>query len=163
MPGIGGGGGGGAPGAAGGCEADDVGIGGAGGGALGAPELGIGGAGGGADGLDAAAGDDAASRGGAVVGLLTLGDDTPFLSPAAESGLGGPMVPKRIEASCAALDPPGLLSSSSSSSSSSLSEPHPSSSRALRTNGTGGVAVACAAALPSCVMRKKGFLELASD
>lgn len=66
------------------------------------------------------------------------------------------MVPKRMDASWAALVPPGLSSSSSSDSSSSFSEPQSSSSgRFLDTGplGAGGAA--------AWVMRWKGLVDSA--
>ena len=81
-------------------------------------------------------------------------------SPAADSGRGGAIVPNRIDASAAALLPPGRPSSSSeSSSSSSLSDPHPSSLGRLRDTGPVGVGTCTGAALGSCVMRWKGLVE----
>lgn len=156
IPGIGGGGGGGAAGAA------IEGIGGGGGGAAGAelgPAPGIGGGGGGEGGAAAGAGADASGGGGAgATGELTAGGEAVvgLLSSIAESGRGGPIVPKRIEANWAALVPPGL-SSSESSSSSSLSEPQPSSSGRFRDMGPVGADTAVA--LASWVMRWKGLVE----
>lgn len=64
------------------------------------------------------------------------------------------MVPKRMEASWAALVPPGLSSSSSSDSSSSLSEPQSSSSGRFLDTGPVGAAAAC-------VRRWKGLVDSA--
>jgi hypothetical protein len=111
-----GGGGGTSPGAAlfgngGGGGADEPGIGGGGGGAAGAPELGNGGAGGAPDGPESKApGIAGAASCTGVAGLLSMADN----------GLGGAMVPKRIDARCFA-DPP-VGASSPSSLESSLSD-----------------------------------------
>lgn len=160
MPGAGGGGGGGAPGAAVG------GIGGGGGGApLGAPD-GMGGGGGGAAGAEVGGGEDGVSPAAAVGDLTGGGEEA--LSPAAERGRGGAMVPKRMEASWAALLPPVLSSSESSSESSSLSVPQSSSScRFLDTGRDGRDGMAAPTALAAdpaaletaCVIRKKGFVD----
>lgn len=105
------------------------------------------------------------------MGELTEGDAD--LSPAADRGRGGAMVPKRMEASWAALLPPGRSSSESSSEeSSSLSVPQSSSScRFLDTgpDGTEGAPIAAPTALAAepaafvtaCVIRKKGFVDSA--
>jgi hypothetical protein len=72
-----------------------------------------------------------------VSALPVAGEDG--LSSIADKGLGGPIVPKRIEARCFALPPPGL--SSSSSEESSLSEPvadHSSASGRARDLGPVG-------------------------
>ncbi len=146
--GIGGGGGGGGGGGAIGAElglADGMGGGGGGGGALGASEAGASGA----------------ADGGGTVGELTGGGEAAPLSSVADKGRGGPMVPKRIDASWAALVPLGL-SSSESSSSSSLSEPQPSSvSARFRDDETGPAAAAAAAGVAGAgaVMRWKGLVE----
>lgn len=165
--GGGGGGGGGALGAPVG------GIGGGGGGAPGAPIDGIGGGGGGGaggadvisgagDGVEGTVGAAAAGTGGgpggagggdATVGgdATAVGEETDLLS-AADRGRGGPMVPNSMDASWAALVPPGL-SSSESSSSSSLSEPQPSSVSA-RFRDIGAGAAVCGA-----VMRWNGLVD----
>lgn len=69
------------------------------------------------------------------------------------------MVPKRMEASWAALLPPGL-SSSESSSSESLSEPQSSSSGLFLETGPEGTAGGGAGGAV-WVMRKKGFVDSA--
>jgi hypothetical protein len=142
LPGKGGGGGG-----ALGAPLSKPGGGGGGGAALGAPKPGIGG-GGGAEVDSNAPGAGGASCTG-VAGLLSM----------LESGRGGAMVPKRMEASCLADPPPGR--SSSSSSLSSLSDPaadHSSSSGRRRdcgpvTVGVNGFALSCWA------MRWNGFVD----
>lgn len=138
APPIGGGGGGGAPadgiggGGGGGAEGTPLpGIGGGGGGEVigaGASTLGIGGGGGGGGG---AIGDAALTATGLAV------DDS---LPAADRGRGGAIVPNSIEASWAALPPPGR-SSSDSSSLSSLSEPQSSVSARRRETGPEGAFV----------------------
>lgn len=150
--GIGGGGG-----------ASPPGGGGGGGGPLGAPVKGIGGGGGGADGAPESApgmgGAGGASKdpgigggGGASCGTGVEGFES--VLSMAESGRGGAMVPKRIEASCLALPAPvGALDSESDSS--SLSEPaadHSSSSGRRRDcgpvkEGESGLAASCWAIL----------------
>lgn len=55
--------------------------------------------------------------------------------PAADSGLGGAMVPNKIDASWAALPAPGRSSSESSSSDDPLPEPQSSESARLRDQG----------------------------
>jgi len=171
MPGIPGAGGAGGGGGGGGAPVEGIG-GGGGGGALGADPVvgGIGGGGGGgADGAEAGVGDDGVSWAG--VGELTVGEAD--LSPAAESGRGGAMVPKRMDASWAALLPPGRSSSESSSDeSSSLSVPQSSSSCRFLDTGpeeTEGAPIAAPTALAAdpaafdtaCVMRKKGLVDSA--
>ena len=85
------------------------------------------------------------------------------------------MVPKRMEASAAALLPPGLPSSSDSSSSESLSEPQSSSSSSLGRRLEGktpliaslipltapltALLTAAAGAAAACVMRWNGLVE----
>lgn len=147
MPGMGGGGGGGAAGAPVG------GMGGGGGGGGGAP-LG--------DSTSATGSGMGGAGGGGAVGEPTEGDAAgDALSPVADRGRGGAMVPKRMEARWAALLPPGLsLSSSSESSSESLSEPQSSSSgrrREICPVGWGAIE----AALASCVIRWKGLVDSA--
>lgn len=93
------------------------------------PASGMGGAGAGGGG----------GGGGAAIGELWAGDAAD-LSPIADKGRGGPMVPNRIDARAAALPPPGLSSSSESSSSLSLSLPQSSLSARLRIKGLGGPA-----------------------
>lgn len=113
--GIGGGGGANIPGIGGGGE------GGSGGGG-GAPPLGIGGGPGGG--------------GGADVGLVTAGlSGLGLLFSILLSGLGGPIVPKRMEASCLALPAPGLSSSSSELSAESTTDQSSSSGRAREREG----------------------------
>lgn len=90
--------------------------------------------------------------------VTDAGEELVFLSPTADRGRGGAMLPKRRDASSAApLPPPGLSSSDSSSSSSSFaSEPHPSSvSARLREIGPEivGTVAAPAAATGLAVMR----------
>lgn len=150
MPGIGGGGGGDVVGAPLG------GIGGGGGGdALGA-SVGMGGGGGGggaeASGAGTGGGGGAEASGVGGAGELTLCGEA-ARSSVADSGRGGAIVPKRIDASWAALAPPGL-SSSSSESSSSLSEPQSSSSGRFLDTGADGAAGAA-----PCVMRWKGLVD----
>lgn len=113
KPGGGGGGAGGAPAIPGG---------GGGGGAGGAPDGGIGGGGGAASGgppssklpgIGGAGGGEKAVSATGAAGLLGLSID--FLSSIADRGLGGAIVPNRMDASCLALPPVGLSVSSSSS------------------------------------------------
>lgn len=91
------------------------------------------------------------------MGELTGGGEAGDLLSAADKGLGGAMVPNRMDARWAALLPPGLSSSESSSDSSSLSEPHPSLERRRLDTGTAGTAGAAA-----CVMRWKGLVEMSA-
>jgi len=65
-----------------------------------------------------------------VEGLAASGD---FFSSIADSGLGGAMVPKRIEASCFALPPAGRSSLSLSEESSSVESTTDHSSSSGRT------------------------------
>ena len=89
-------------------------MGGGGGGALGAPVGGMGGGGGGADGAPEPMGGEATGE--ETVGELTGGVEVEAdLLSAADRGRGGAMVPKRMEASWAALLPPPRPSSESSS------------------------------------------------
>jgi len=67
-----------------------------------------------------------------VEGLAASGD---FFSSIADSGLGGAMVPKRIEASCLALPPAGRSSSLSEESSSVESTTDHSSSSGRTRDG----------------------------
>ena len=143
--GMGGGGGGGAvpvgKGGGGGTPALLSGNGGAGGG--GAEELGKGGAGGGELGL-------------AILAGLPGTEEEPLLS-SDERGRGGPMVPKRREASC--LAPPPVRWSSSSSDSSAEDSTTDQSSSSGRARVRGGVG---ALATLSWVRRWKGFVETGS-
>jgi len=124
----------------------------------------MGGGGGAAGGAGGAAVSAAGGGGGAgTVGELTGDAEAAApLSPAADRGRGGAIVPNKIEASCAALVPPGR-SSSESSSSSSLSEPHPSSvSARLREMGPAdgaGAAVAAAGAADCAAKRWNGLFD----
>lgn len=113
IPGGGGGGAGGALGKPGG----------GGGGAGGAPADGMGGGGGGGaeggssssklPGMEDDGGEEKAAFGVGGAGLVGL--LVGFLSSMADNGLGGAIVPKSIDASCFALPPVGLSTSSSSS------------------------------------------------
>ena len=130
IPGGGGGGGAGGaskPGIGGGGGALEVGIGGGGGGAAAGASPssklpGMGGAGGG--------GDIAAPVLG--VGGAGLVGVSGFLSSIAERGLGGAIVPNKIDASCLALPPVGLSASSSSSDEVESTTDHSSSSGRTR-------------------------------
>ena len=127
KPGIGGGGGALELGIGGGGEALELGIGGGGGGAAaGDPSLsklpGIEGSGGG--------GDKAAPVLG--VGGAGLVGVSGFLSSIADRGLGGAIVPNKIDASCLALPPVGLSVSSSSSDEVESTTDHSSSSGRTR-------------------------------
>lgn len=137
VPGMGGGGG--AP-----EGAPEAGIGGGGGGAGGAAGALLGGIGGGGGGAEAGAsmlGPGGGGGGGGAIGAslwVCAGLPGADSFPAADNGRGGAMVPNRIEASCAALPPPGRSSSESSPLSSSLSEPQSSESALLREIGADG-------------------------
>ncbi|KUI63242.1 hypothetical protein VP1G_11493 [Cytospora mali] len=141
IPGIGGGGG---PGGGGGAPAGPAGL----------AASGIGGGGGGPAGSGEAvvSGAGAGGGGGAAMGELWAGEAAD-LSPIADSGRGGPMVPNRMEAKAAA-PWPGLSSSSESSSSLSLSLPQSSLSARFRMNGLGGSAGVT-------LMRWKGLVDSA--
>lgn len=155
APGIGGGGGGppGAPapgiwGGGGGAEGLPDGSGG-GGGAFDGLAFGIGGAGGGPD--------DAVGDAGVIA---TAGLSRPvglFLSSMAESGRGGPMVPKRMLASCFAEPPVGPSSSSDEElASSSTTDQSSSSPPRVRVRAVG------ADAGPFCPSRWKGLVDSAA-
>lgn len=149
APPAGGGGGGGAPplGIGGGGGAPALGIGGGGG----APPFGIGGGDGekapgmGGGGGGAADGDETSAPGDLTpAGDCGVGEDVSKL----DSGRGGAMVPKRIEASCLALPPVGPESSSEESSSESTTDQSSSSLgtervRAGAALGSGSCVLAC--------------------
>lgn len=141
LPGSGGGGGAELePGIGGGGGASDPGIGGAGGGALGPVGL---------AGVSATAGDSAP----VPVGL--------FFSSMAESGRGGPIVPKRMEARCFAEPPVGASSSSSEELSSvSITDQSSLSSVFERARVRDWAGEVFAAAVPSWDWRRwKGFVD----
>ena len=180
APGIpGGGGGGGAggapkPGIGGGGGALELGIGG-GGGAL---ELGIGGGGGGATAgaspLSKLPGIEGAGGGGDIaapvlgVGGAGLVGVSGFLSSIADRGLGGAIVPNKIDASCLALPPVGLSVSSSSSDEVESTTDHSSSSGRTRdglfpvgVDARGGGSGCDFAASCCWVRRWNGFVDSA--
>lgn len=118
--------------------------------------LAAGGGGGGAAADGAGTGGGGGAEDSGATGELALRGVAAW-SSVADSGRGGAIVPKRMDAKCAALAPPGRSSSSSESSSSSLSEPQSSSSgRFLDT----GADAATGAAF--CVMRWKGLVDSAA-
>lgn len=102
-----------------------------GGGGGGDPASGIGGGGGGGAPTGVPLGRGGGETTASFAGAGVEGEES---LPAAESGLGGAMVPNRIDASWAALPAPGR-SSSESSSSDDLSEPQSSESARLRDQG----------------------------
>ena len=138
LPGIGGGGGGG------------------GGGAL-APKFSIGGGPGGGGG----GGGGGAPGGGATITGLELAADSLF--PILDSGLGGAIDPKRIDAKAAVLVLPAssseLLSESGSESTTDQSSSGSGLTRLRLTNAVGCVGVLVDLSPPTVRSLKKGFLE----
>lgn len=94
-------------------------------------------------------------------GLLTAGDRGAGDS-IADIGRGGPIVPKRIEASCFALPPVGLSSSSDSSSEDSTTDQSSSSFGAARVRAGAAAGSGRAVLFCSVVMRWNGFVDCPS-